>query len=160
MNELLLVIDAQNDFINENTKDTLNKIKDLIISKKYQFVVFTKFINSEINILDKKLGCEKCMTEYGSNIAIPTDNYPIFNKTIYSALNRQLIDYIRNNNIKKIYLCGFDTDACVSKTAMDLFESGYDVYVLKDYCACHGGKKFHDYEIERLKPLIGKKSII
>ena len=30
MNRLLLVVDVQNDFINEHTKDTLIKIKELV----------------------------------------------------------------------------------------------------------------------------------
>ena len=37
------------------------------------------------------------------------------------------------NHIEQIYLCGIDTDACVFKTALDLFENEYDVYVLEKY---------------------------
>lgn len=47
MNELLLVIDAQNDFINENTKDTLNKIKDLIISKNINLLYLQNLLTQK-----------------------------------------------------------------------------------------------------------------
>ena len=35
MNKLLLVIDVQNDFINDHTKNTLIKIKELVNSNNY-----------------------------------------------------------------------------------------------------------------------------
>ena len=69
-------------------------------------------------------------------------------------------DYIRENDISEIYLCGFDTDACIQKTAIDLFEQNYDVYVLKDYCMSHLGKETHDFHINNLARLIGKDRII
>lgn len=43
MNKLLLVIDVQNDFINNNTKDVKDRISELVNSKEYNYIVFTKF---------------------------------------------------------------------------------------------------------------------
>ena len=62
--------------------------------------------------------------------------------------------------IDKIYLCGIDTECCVLKTAFDLFENEYDVYVLKDYCACMCGTQRHNNAIEILKRNIGYDKII
>lgn len=133
MNRLLLVIDVQNDFINEHTKNILTKIKELVDSNKYDLTAFTRFINDENSIWYKKLNYKGCMTKEGQAIAINTKNNKVFDKNIYTAVNDELKKYIQKNNISKIYLCGFDTDACVQKTAIDLFEQNYDVYVLKDY---------------------------
>lgn len=36
-NKLLLIIDAQNDFINNNTKDTMLKIEDELLNNKNLF---------------------------------------------------------------------------------------------------------------------------
>ncbi len=83
-----------------------------------------------------------------------------FDKKIYTAVNDELKDYIRENDISQIYLCGFDTDACIQKTAIDLFEQNYDVYVLKDYCMSHAWKEIHDLYIQNLSRLIGKNKII
>ena len=47
MKKLLLVIDAQKDFINENTKEYVNKIKELVLSDQFDDIAFTKFINDE-----------------------------------------------------------------------------------------------------------------
>ena len=57
-------------------------------------------------------------------------------------------------------LCGIDTEACILKTAFDLFEKEYDVYVLKDYCASTLGVKRHNNAIAILKRNIDEKSII
>ena len=160
MKKLLLVIDVQNDFINDNTKDYVNKIEKLINSNKYDEIVFTKFINNENSKWYKELNYKGCIDKQGQDIVIDTQEYKIFEKTIYSALNNELRKFIKENDIEQIYLCGFDTDACVLKTALDLFENNYEVYVLKDYCMCSKGVEFNNIIINNLKRLIGKDKII
>jgi len=160
MKKLLLVIDVQNDFINDHTKDYVSKIEKLINSNKYDEIVFTKFINNENSKWYKELNYKGCIDKQGQDIVIDTQEYKIVEKTIYSALNNELIKYIKENDIEQIYLCGFDTDACVQKTALDLFENNFDVYVLKDYCMCSKGVELHNIIINNLKRLIGKDKII
>ena len=159
MKTLLLVIDVQNDFVDSNNIDILEKINKLIDSNKYNEVAFTRFINDEDSIWYKKLNYKGCITENGRKIVIDTKNYKIFDKRIYSAVNNELEEYIKTNNIEEIYLCGFDTDACVQKTAIDLFEKNYNVFVLKDYCMSYD-IKLHNTIINNLKRLIGKNKII
>lgn len=160
MKKLLLIIDVQKDFINEHTKKILPKINELLNSNKFDLVAFTKFINDENSVWYKKLNYKGCMTKEGQEIAIDTKKYKIFDKQIYTAVNDELKDFIRKNNVSQIYLCGFDTDACVQKTAIDLFEQNYDVYVLKDYCMSHTGEETHNLYITNLARLIGKDKII
>ena len=160
MNKLLVVIDVQNDFINDNTSKILTKIEDLVKSDKFDNIIFTMFINDENSIWYKKLNYDGCMTTHGMAITIDTGIHKIFDKRIYSALNDELKNYIVDNNIDKIYLCGFDTDACISKTALDLFENNYDVYILKDYCMTTAGIDLHNVYINNLKRLIGEDKVI
>ena len=160
MKKLLLVIDVQKDFINEHTEKILPKIKELVNSDKYDLIAFTRFINDENSIWYKKLNYTGCMTKEGQEIVIDTKNHKIFDKKIYTAVNDELKTYIQENDISEIYLCGFDTDACVQKTAIDLFEQNYDVYVLKDYCMSHLGNEIHNLYITNLARLIEKNKII
>ena len=160
MKKLLLVIDFQKDFINDNTKDYISKIEKLINSNKYDEIVFTKFINNENSRWYKELNYKGCIDKQGQDIVIDTQEYKIFEKTTYSALNDELRTHIKEKNIKQIYLCGFDTDACVQKTALDMFENNYDVYVLENYCMCSKGVELHNIIINNLKRLIGKDKII
>ena len=139
---------------------SIQKIKELVDLNKYDLTAFTRFINDKNSIWYKKLNYKGCMTKNGQSIAIDTQNNRVFDKKIYTAVNNELKNYIQENDISEIYLCGFDTDACVQKTAIDLFEQNYDVYVLKDYCMSHAGKEIHDLYITNLARLIGKDRII
>lgn len=159
MKNLLLIIDVQKSFINKNTKDLPEKIQNLVDLNKYDHVVFTRFINSEENITYKELNYQGCMTEEEKQIVIKTGSYKVIDKNIYTALNEELSNYIRENDINELYLCGIDTECCVLKTAFDLFEKGYEVYVLENYCACTLGKERHNNAIEILKRNIGKNRI-
>ena len=160
MNKLLVVIDLQNDFINENTKHLIPKIEKLIKSNKYDNIVFTKFLNYYESIWYKKLNYKGCLTEKGQNIPIDTRNYKIIEKEIYSSLNKELAKYIKDNEIGEIYLCGVDTECCVLNTALDLFENNYDVYILKDYCACTHGIEKNNNALEIIARCIGKNTLI
>lgn len=94
MSKLLLVIDVQNDFINNNTLKVLDNIKNLIDSKMYYIVAFTRFINDEDSIWYKKLNYKGCITEQQQEIVIDTKNYKVFDKRIYTALNEELKQFI------------------------------------------------------------------
>ena len=80
MNKLLLVIDVQNDFINNNTKDVKDRISELVNSKEYNYIVFTKFINNENSIWYKRLDYKGCLLSNGQEIAINTNYHKIINK--------------------------------------------------------------------------------
>ena len=84
----------------------------------------------------------------------------MFEKNVYSSLSKEVKTYIEDNRISEIYLCGIDTECCILKTAFDLFEQNYNVYVLKDYCACIYGINRHNNALEILERNIGKEFII
>ena len=157
---LLLVIDLQKAFINENTIDVVERIDKLIKDNKYDNVIFTRFINNDNSIWVKKLKYEGCISNESKRIVLDTNNNLVIDKNIYSAFSRQLKKYISDNKIDNIYLCGIDTECCILKTAFDLFENGYNVYVLKDYCACTLGEIRHNNAIEILKRNIGEEYVI
>lgn len=159
-NKLLLVIDLQNDFVNKNTEPILDKIKSLINSNEYENIAFTKFINSENSMFYNDLQYKGCLTEKGANIAIELAGQKVFEKTGYTSLTEQLKMYITEKRINQIYLCGFDTEACVLKTALDMFENEYNVFILKDYCMSGAGEEIHNSAINILKRTIGEKRVI
>ena len=158
--DLLLVIDLQNAFINDNTNHLIKKINNLIHNSRYDNIVFTRFINNNDSIWTKKLNYNECISDESKKIVIDTNNNLVIDKNIYSAFTDKLKKYIIDNNIKNIYLCGIDTECCVLKTALDLFENGYNIYVLKEYCACTRGITRHNNAIEILKSNIGEKYVI
>ena len=80
MNNLLLVIDLQENFINENTKNVPNSIKKLIDSNIANHIVFTKFINYDSSNSYKILNYKDCMNEKDRKIVIKTKDYKIIKK--------------------------------------------------------------------------------
>ncbi len=160
MKKLLLVIDVQKDFINEFTCNILERIQKLINSKQYDMVAFTRFINDKESVFYNKLNYKGCMTSEQQEIALDIHDSKVLDKRTYTALNDELKQYLADNKIDEIYLCGFDTDACVQKTALDLFEQDYEVYVLKDYCMSYRGEELHNLYINNMKRLIGKDRVI
>ena len=160
MESLLLVIDLQNNFVNDLTENIPDKVKMLLESKRFDNVVFTKFINDENSQFYNVLDYRGCIKESDRAIVVDTGNAKIIEKNFYTAYNDELVKYIKDNNINTIYLCGIDTDACVLKTALDLFENNYDVKVIEDCSMSHSGKEYHDWAIMMLQKLIGKQNII
>lgn len=158
--DLLLVIDLQNEFINSCTKPLVGKIKNLLQIKNFDFVVFTRFVNSTNNPTFARLGWKGCMDEESIKICVDTTNYPVFNKTTYSAYNNELVSFLRQNNIGKIYLCGVDADCCVLVTAMNLFENGYNIYVLKEYTYSTQGNVTKNCAFDILGRSIGVNCLI
>lgn len=53
-------------------------------------------------------------------------------------------------------IIGFNTDACVLKIALDLFDNNYDFHVLTDYCYSNSGYTHHINGVELLKRLMSK----
>lgn len=160
MKNLLLVIDVQKAFINDNTIQVVERICDLINNNEYDSVIFTRFINYNDSIWVQKLNYKECITDDSKRLMIDTKNNLVFDKNRYSALTSELKKYIEDNKIDNIYLCGIDTECCILKTALDLFEDKYNVYVLKNYCACTHGELRHNNAIEILKRNIGEKYVI
>jgi len=54
----LIILDLQNCFITDKTKSLPQKIKEHIETKKYDFIIFSKLINSESSNFVKKLKLE------------------------------------------------------------------------------------------------------
>ncbi len=160
MKSLLLVIDLQNAFINQNTEKVPSKIEETIASNQYDDVAFTRFVNYEDSLYIKKLNWRGCLSEEDKTIVINTKDYQVFDKSIYSSVTKELIEYIHKNQITEIHLCGINTDCCVLKTALDLFELGYNVYVLENLCGSTYGMERHNQAIDILKRNIGENYVI
>ena len=157
---LLLIIDFQNEFINDVTFKSVNDLKDLVNSNKYDDVVFTRFINSKENPIYKKADWDGCLTEESIKVPIDTKDYKIIDKVTYTAYNEELINYLKTNKINNIYIAGFDIDCCVFTTALNLFENNYNVYILKDYVYSCVSEELKQEILAILGRCIGEKYIV
>ncbi|MBL7053733.1 cysteine hydrolase [Patescibacteria group bacterium] len=161
MNKLLLIIDMQEGFRAIESEAILSNVLKLKKSFKGK-IVLTKFINNKDSLFEKQLGCDKFQNTKERQLFLElqsTDNTEI-EHSAYIILNEKLKDFIFNNKIKQVYLCGVYTDVCVIKTAMDLFDSNLETFVIKDACNSLHGQANNDLIIDSLKHIIGEKHII
>lgn len=61
-------------------------------------------------------------------------------------------------NFDEIHIAGFDTEACIYKTAMDLIEHNIRPVVLKDYCFS-SDEEMHEIGLKILQKNIGERNI-
>lgn len=161
MKKALLILDLQNSFMNEYTKELPEKIEIYCINTYYDSIIVGKFVNEVDSVFVKRLSDTKCLDKDDSKL-IPHISKPhvVMERTAYTMYTEELENYLKDNKIKYIYICGVDTDRSVYKTALDLLERGYYVYVLKNLCRSSAGTRYHEMTIELLKRQIGNDYVI
>lgn len=145
----LIVIDVQNYFVNKNTKILPQKIANFIENNKFDFVLFTKFVNKEDSNFFKIFDWKKCTDspdiDIHSALVKFVDKNNAFEKSTYSIFKcEKLAKFLKKNKITKLFLCGIDTDACILASAYDGFDLGYYIEILKDLCLSHSGEKLNN----------------
>lgn len=146
MKKALLIIDVQVSCVQE--KEMARKIEAL--QAAYDFVLVSQFVNKDsplISLLDWPGYADDSLA------FTPAPGAVVFQKNIYSSYLEEMKDF------DEIHLCGFDTDACVYKTALDLVENGVRPVVLSAFCgSCD--ERFHQAGLELLKRNIGAHNVI
>ena len=158
----LIVIDVQNYFVNEFTKAIPEKIAQFITKNRFDFVLFTKFVNREGSNYFKLLNWEKCLGSPDTDIHPALEKFVnesnLFGKASYSIFKANgFSDFLKQNDVRKLYLCGVDIDACVLASGFDAFDLGYEVEVLTDLSLSHSGEKLDNAALEIIKKNLAKK---
>jgi nicotinamidase-related amidase len=162
MPSAILVIDVQNGFINPDTAHIPAKIKSLLDHVAFDHRIFTQFYNPVGSPYETLIHWTRLRSEEEVAIVAPLQAYPtaVFKKPIYSCLNAEFLDYAQAHGIREFYLTGIDTDSCVLKCAVDLFEAGFKPMVLADCCMSHGGVAAHEAALLILPRFIGAEQVI
>ncbi len=146
MKKALLIIDVQKSSV--TNQEIISKIEAL--QSKYDNVFISKFINKYsplLNILNWN-GYENEELAFK-----PAAHAKVFEKNIYTSF----IDDLRE--FEEVHLCGFDTDACVYKTALDLIEQNIRPIILSEYCGSEN-EEFHKIGLKLLKRNIGSHNVV
>ncbi len=161
MKDLLLIIDMQEGFRFTESEIILPNI--LKLRRSFQGkIVFLKFINEKNSLFERQLKWFKFQNKKDQELFSELqamDNIQLEHNN-YTVLNNKLREFIKENNITKIYLAGIYTDVCIIKTAMDLFDEEIKTFVIKDACNSLHGRNNHDSAIDSLKHILGEKQII
>jgi len=157
--DTLLIIDVQNGFVREQTHHIPSLVEKL--QYDYKNVIATRFNNPEGSfyrtLIDwYKLKPGTAETDLAFKLR---DDALLIEKETYTCVNQQFLDFVSKNNIECIDICGIDTEICVTKCAVDLFERGIKPVVLKDYCASTAGEPAHSFAFRTLERYIGSSQL-
>ncbi len=144
----ILIIDVQKFFINRFTKDIPEKIRCFLSVNNFDLTLFTKFVYSERSPFAKYIKHPRLINPIDTDIVPELQKYVnkdnVFTKTTFSALkSKELLKLIQKEKIKRLYICGFDTDGCVLATALESFDIGIDIRIIKDLCASYHSHVYH-----------------
>jgi nicotinamidase-related amidase len=137
MKNALVVIDVQNHFAVEKAANLPEKIHQHIKSNKYDFVIFTKFLNLPSSNFHKILGYKKVTgppaTDIHPALIGLTNKNNTFEKVTYSAFkDSAFVNFLNKHKIKELFLCGINIDGCVLATAYEAFDLGYKVKIIEE----------------------------
>lgn len=164
MKTFLLVIDIQQGFINENTRETKNRIDELIKNRTFDVVIATVYQNYNKSPISELMGWKEMTSPQEQKLAGEVINADYFvYKSGYSAYNDSLREILRAENDGElpdcVHVCGVDTECCVLMTAADLFEASIRPVVLTYYCASSCGEQSHNAGIVSLQSIIGHSNL-
>lgn len=155
----LLIVDVQKGFINHHTQHMPALVEKL--QEKYDFVIAARFFN-EVDSFYRKLLDWHRFSKGSDDTELAFSVRPdalIVDKSVYTCVTADFIDFLNKKNINEVHVCGVDTDVCVTKCAVDLFENGVVPVVLKDYCASCAGPDIHESALKILERYIGERQI-
>ncbi len=147
MRQILLVVDVQHCFLNAFTSHVPDRVRRLIERGAYDHVWFTRFVNVEDGpyreFLDWHGGDAPPDTDFAPELAPWATPDRVFTKPGYAGLPDTLAERLIEERVTRVCLVGIDTDMCVLKVAMDVFDLGIRPVVLVDCCASTAGLQAH-----------------
>lgn len=147
MSEPLLIVDVQVGFINEFTHHIPQRVVRLIDRDRYAPLLFTRFVNVSGGPYDRFLDWHSCNGEPETDIVPELQPFTqpdfVFSKLGLCGMPDELIDYLHQHSLERIFIVGIDTDMCVLKIAMDLFDMSIEPIVFTDCCASTAGLQAH-----------------
>jgi nicotinamidase-related amidase len=145
--EPLLVVDVQKGFLNEFTGHIPARIARLIERDRPDPILFTRFVNTADGPYSRFLDWSACSdppeTDLAPEVARFACERAIFTKPGFAGISDKLRDFLTERRLREIRLVGIDTDMCVLKIALDIFDLGVKPIVLTDCCASTGGLQAH-----------------
>ena len=165
MNKILIVVDDQNGFVRyEQTKSVAEKIKSLVDKKLFDCVIATRFINTPNSQYVKFIGWNRLTSSPDIDLIDGLTADYVVDKNVYTCVTDEFLSLLTKINggelPKHVFIAGIDTDCCVLKTSVDLFEHFVMPIVLTNYCNSNGGDISHNAGIEVMSRNLGKKCLV
>jgi nicotinamidase-related amidase len=155
----LLILDVQRYFSGGAAAHVPPLVEAL--QNRYKIVFATVFVNREGSPYGRLIGWRSCMPG-SSDVELafkPAPHVMLIEKHVYTVVDAKFLAMLAGAGVSEVHICGLDTEACVAKCAVDLFEAGIRPVVLAKACASHAGANFHRDGLKILARIIGEKQI-
>ena len=147
MPEPLLVVDVQACFVDKFTRHVPERIARLITRGEHDPIYYTRFVNVEGSPFRRMLDWNECVeppdTELAPEVLPWAADDRIYSKPGYAGLPDTLAERLVQDRVTRVSVVGIDTDMCVLKVALDLFDLNIEPIVLADCCASTAGLQAH-----------------
>ena len=147
MSNALIIVDVQNGFINHYTEHIPDRVMTLIERGSYDPILFTRFINTDGGPYHRFMDWHDCVEPPETDLVAEMEPHAnatnTFDKHGYAGIPEQLADQLTDHDIERVTIVGIDTDMCVLKVAMDIFDLNIEPIVLVDCCASTSGLQSH-----------------
>jgi nicotinamidase-related amidase len=110
-------------------------------SRHFPCRVFTRFLNPPDSMFRRVLR-QKCCAPGSADTALllmPRSGDLVFEKHGRYGLSPQQIGLLQARKIRKVTVCGLDTDACVLGVMFSLFDRGFECHLREDMCWSSSG---------------------
>jgi nicotinamidase-related amidase len=150
MAEPLVVVDVQRGFMNDFTHHIPERITQLVQIGDCAPIFATRFVNTPRSPYRRFLDWHKCQKRPETDL-VPeltrlikqVEGSRVFDKRGFTGLPNRLAEHLKRHRIDRVSVVGVDTDMCVLKVAMDLFDINVRPTVLVDCCASTAGLQAH-----------------
>jgi nicotinamidase-related amidase len=129
--EPLLIVDLQKAF--PPPRRFIERVRRY--SRRFTCRIFTRFVNPSGSLFRTKLKQRSCLpgSEDLELLIAPEKGDLVLNKQGY-GLPPSAIKRIRRLGVKRVTVCGLDTDACVLGVMFSLFDAGIECRVKQGLC--------------------------
>jgi nicotinamidase-related amidase len=143
----IVIVDVQRGFMNDFTHHIPERLTRLVERGQYDPLLFTRFVNVPESPYHRFLDWHEAVgppeTELVPEMVELASRGRVFEKRGYTGLPDELGEYLRELAAEEVTVVGIDTDMCVLKIAMDIFDLGIRPIVLTDCCASTLGAASH-----------------
>ena len=147
--KILLVVDLQEEF--RDADGQFERILDFVKRAKktggYEKVIATKCLNREDCAFMRYEAWDDCLQGAKPLPFVPDE---VLEKYSYGLPDYGLLDPNAHYDI-----VGFNTEACVLKIALDLFDRNFDFCLLGEYCYSSEGREHHARGLAVAEALLG-----
>lgn len=133
----VMIVDVQRAF--EPPPAFVKKLERYI--RRFPCRIFTRFINPPQSMFRRVLKQKSCApgAEEANLLLAPREGDMVFDKIGRYGLSPAQVRLLRRRQVKKITVCGLDTDACVLGVMFSLFDNGIECHLKEPMCWSSSG---------------------